>query len=45
MHEELDRHLIVCVFSIRFDEMVQNFSAFFDDEGHRPCEKVHEVGK
>jgi hypothetical protein len=45
VHDELKRHLAARVFVVRFDEMVQNFGAFFDDEGNRPTEKVHEVGK
>ena len=45
MHDELERHLAARVFVVRLNEMVQNLGAFFDDEGNRPTEKVHEVGK
>jgi hypothetical protein len=46
VHHELERDFaLVIVLLVRFDEMVQDFCAFFDDEGDGPCEEIHEVGQ
>ena len=33
---------IAQIVSLRLDNMIQNFSHFFRDKGHGPCEDVHE---
>lgn len=46
MHQKFQWHFrVACIFIIGFDEVVEDLSAFLNDKGDGPGEKVHEVGQ